>query len=215
MTRDDWLRSEDPAAMLRLFTPGFAQVEGIGSHETPPRFKISDRKLRLFACAVSRLTHPKGYWEGKGAEESVIYAYAERLADGKTKGPYRPSAHCQGLDCLISNDGRHAALTTLNYNRDITPAAQADILRSIVGDPYEPVTLPTYVTGLHDHVWDIASCAYDERLPDGTLDPARMAVLSDALEEAGCDDGRILRHLRSGGPFFRGDWCLDLLTGRG
>lgn len=31
---------------------------------------------------------------------------------------------------------------------------------------------------------------------DGTLDPARLAVLSDALEEAGCDNEAILLHLR-------------------
>ena len=31
-----------------------------------------------------------------------------------------------------------------------------------------------------------ATAAYEDRLPDGALDPVRLAVLSDALEEAGC-----------------------------
>lgn len=31
---------------------------------------------------------------------------------------------------------------------------------------------------------------------DGTLDPARLAVLADALEESGCTDEPLLRHLR-------------------
>jgi len=35
-----------------------------------------------------------------------------------------------------------------------------------------------------------------QQLVTGTLDPARLAVLSDALEEAGCTDEEILRHLR-------------------
>lgn len=34
------------------------------------------------------------------------------------------------------------------------------------------------------------------RIDDGTLDPARLAVLADALEEAGCDSEELLRHLR-------------------
>ena len=31
---------------------------------------------------------------------------------------------------------------------------------------------------------------------DGTLDPDRLAILADALEEAGADNDDILRHLR-------------------
>jgi hypothetical protein len=37
----------------------------------------------------------------------------------------------------------------------------------------------------------LAQAAYDEReLPSGHLDQARLAVLADALEEAGCGDAR-------------------------
>lgn len=42
----------------------------------------------------------------------------------------------------------------------------------------------------------IARGAYEERLEDGRLDPARLAVLSDAAEEAGCMDEDLLGHLR-------------------
>ena len=49
---------------------------------------------------------------------------------------------------------------------------------------------------------------------DGTLDPARLAVLSDALEEAGCDDVSILDHLRSTSPHYRGCWAVDLILGK-
>jgi hypothetical protein len=63
----------------------------------------------------------------------------------------------------------------------------------------------------------IAQAAYDERLHDGTLDSERLAVLSDALEEAGCPDGEaspLLTHLRSPGPHVRGCWVLDLILGQ-
>jgi hypothetical protein len=48
----------------------------------------------------------------------------------------------------------------------------------------------------------------------GTLDAARLAVLSDALEEAGCTNEEILGHLRSAGPHARGCFALDSLLER-
>lgn len=61
----------------------------------------------------------------------------------------------------------------------------------------------------------LAQAAYDERtLPDGTVDNARLAVLADALEEAGCTDEQILTHLRDGGEHAPGCWVIDLLLGK-
>jgi hypothetical protein len=61
----------------------------------------------------------------------------------------------------------------------------------------------------------LALAAYDEReLPSGHLDPARLAVLSDALEEAGCAGTELLAHLRSPGLHVRGGWAVDLILGR-
>jgi hypothetical protein len=64
-------------------------------------------------------------------------------------------------------------------------------------------------------VVQLAQAAYDEReLPSGHLDPARLAVLADALETAGCMDQEILAHLRGSGPHVRGCWAVDSLLGR-
>jgi len=61
----------------------------------------------------------------------------------------------------------------------------------------------------------LAEAAYAERqLPAGALDPARLAVLADALEEAGCTDADILGHLRAAAPHARGCWAVDLLLGK-
>lgn len=60
----------------------------------------------------------------------------------------------------------------------------------------------------------LAQAAYDDRRADGTLDPTRLMVLADALEEAGCADTEILGHLRGPGPHVRGCWALDLILGR-
>jgi hypothetical protein len=64
-------------------------------------------------------------------------------------------------------------------------------------------------------VSSLAQAAYDVRLlPSGELDAARLAVLSDALEEAGCTDGALLSHLRGPGPHVRGCWAVDLILGK-
>ena len=39
-----------------------------------------------------------------------------------------------------------------------------------------------------------------------------LAVLADALEDAGCTDAALLEHLRSAGPHVQGCFALDLLT---
>lgn len=56
------------------------------------------------------------------------------------------------------------------------------------GDSLCPWLTPTVLA--------VARGCYEERLPDGTLDPAGLAMLSDALEEAGCDNADLLMHLR-------------------
>ena len=87
------------------------------------------------------------------------------------------------------------------------------ILREVFGNPFRPVALdPGWRT---ISVLALAKAAYEERsLPVGTLDPARLAVLADALEDAGCNNADILAHLRSPESHVRGCWAVDLLLGR-
>jgi hypothetical protein len=54
---------------------------------------------------------------------------------------------------------------------------------------------------------------YDEQhSTTGDLDPHRLAVLSDALEEAG-GSVELLEHLRSPGPHVCGCFAVDLCLG--
>jgi hypothetical protein len=58
----------------------------------------------------------------------------------------------------------------------------------------------------------LAQAVYNDRhLPEGILDSARLAVLADALEEAGCTNPDILTHCRKDGTHVRGCWTVDLL----
>jgi hypothetical protein len=73
-------------------------------------------------------------------------------------------------------------------------------------------TVPQPICGVVAH---LAQAAYDERqLPTGHLDSARLTVLADALEEAGCDNATILTHCRQPGEHVRGCWVVDLLLNK-
>jgi hypothetical protein len=98
---------------------------------------------------------------------------------------------------------------------DAEEAAQADLFRCIVGPlPFRHVFLPpslrTWNNGLLQH---LAGAAYEHRLlPSGHLDSQRLAVLADALEEAGADE--LVEHLRGAGPHPRGCWPVDIILSR-
>jgi hypothetical protein len=93
-------------------------------------------------------------------------------------------------------------------------AAQLALLRDCFGNPFRRQALS--LTVLTATVRSLALKAYQQRrLPSGHFDPARLAVLADALEDAGCADADILAHLRSPGPHVRGCWALDLLVDKG
>jgi hypothetical protein len=89
-------------------------------------------------------------------------------------------------------------------------AAQAASLRELFGNPFRRVALdPACRTAT---VVSLAEVAYGERLlPSGHLDPTRLAVLADALEDAGCSNADILSHLRGSGTHVRGCWAVDLV----
>jgi hypothetical protein len=95
-------------------------------------------------------------------------------------------------------------------------AQLASLLREVFGNPFRPVTLPPAVLAWQDATVSlVARAAYDNRqFPEGTLDAPRLALLADALEDAGCADAELLGHLRRPGPHVRGCWAMDLVLGK-
>jgi hypothetical protein len=95
--------------------------------------------------------------------------------------------------------------------------AQAALLRDIFGNPFRVLwefdrALLAWNGGTIER---LVKAVYRERqLPAGTLDGTRLAVLADALEEAGCQQQEILSHLRGPQSHVRGCWVLDWLSGR-
>jgi hypothetical protein len=224
MTESDWLTSTDPRVML-----SFLRDSGV----------VSVRKLRLFACACGRLVWgrlPPG--EMREAVET-----GERLADGlateqdrlryvhalygmpgnahhetganwfRTRPKEDLSAYFAAL-LSVSLFARRVT-TSLNWEQAslTTGQQQPDLLRDIFGNPFRP--LPFDVLWRVPRVVDLASAIYDDRLlPAGHLDTARLAVLADALTDAGCTDTPLLDHLRGPGVHVRGCFVVDALMGR-
>ena len=101
---------------------------------------------------------------------------------------------------------------------EVEEVAQAALLRDIFGPlsfrPLLPIA-PALLAQNDGLVVKLAQAAYEERsLPAGTLNPARLAVLADALVDAGCANEEILGHCREQTIHVRGCWLLDLLLNR-
>jgi hypothetical protein len=94
---------------------------------------------------------------------------------------------------------------------------QVDLFRCIFGNPFRPAPLigPAVLAWNERTVVRLAQHIYEDRhLPDGTFYSDRLAVLADALEEAGVTDALLLEHLRGAVPHVRGCFALDAILGR-
>jgi hypothetical protein len=91
--------------------------------------------------------------------------------------------------------------------KKVSRRTQAAILRDILGDPLNPApaTDPGWLLWNAGTVARMAQAIYD----NATFDD--LAILGDALEDAGCRNREILEHCRSGGLHVRGCWVLNLL----
>jgi hypothetical protein len=213
MTEPDWLACTTPWTMLEYVRTG-----------------ADDRRLRLFACACCR-----GLWHlliDERSREAVAVAelYADEMATAERLLDVAIAAdggaddtHGEGADVadtaadLASGSAWEGALAAAVMDYPAQRPLQANLFRDIFGNPFRPVTLDPAVLAWDDGtVVRLAQAAYEERqLPEGILDNGRLAVLADALEEAGCSDADILGHLRGSGPHVRGCWSVDLLLGKG
>jgi hypothetical protein len=84
-----------------------------------------------------------------------------------------------------------------------------ELVREVFGNPFRHVVLnPHWLAWSDGCVARIAQRLYNER------SFSDLPILSDALEDAGCDNTDILTHCRSGGEHVRGCWVVDLLLGK-
>ncbi len=206
MTEQDWLLCEDPARMICCLTSGFDPCIGIKEEDQKPfPLKASDRKLRLFACAVERhrmnqYAQPREKWPDRWEWLEEAEAKAERG---------EPDARSYSI---LGRTAVEVAELTARGNADILSpqSIKAALLRDIFGNRFRPVVWhEEYMDSFEGFLctrW--AKKAEQIRSWNNGIIPAMarsiyedrrfedMPYLADALEEAGCEDIDILNHCR-------------------
>lgn len=206
MDETEWNMSTDAVVML-----DFVRHLGL----------LSERKLRLFACACVRRQ-----WHDLSDERCTnAVAVAERFADGLAsptelklaadtawevvdQGPRLRTADTDAALCATATlSAMTSAEESTRYVRGLRDAVA--VIHDIFGNPFRPPVLSASLsTWKGGAILTTAQRIYDrsefEFLP----------FLADLLQEAGCQDAGVLAHLRSPGPHVRGCWVLDLVLGK-
>jgi hypothetical protein len=201
----EWLGSVDPKAMLNF-------LEG----------KVSDRKLRLFACACARsrradqadsrcrraLEVAERHADGDASDAELEAAY--RATPAGLVGALASAAAMPGAGMaahwVVSSLPWVAAAAVRKGKRRTGQAALRPaclLLRELVGNPWRPLpsrAFPAHVVGLARSIYDAFPAASPE-----------YVILADALEELG--EAEAAAHYRLG-LHAKGCHVLDWITGR-
>lgn len=216
MDRREWLTSNDPEEMLK------AVLEAKKCRSSDAPF-WSDRRLRLFWIAYCReMAKGNKYFKESNAGRSMTLLescdIAEEIADG-VKKPAKNMYEFGGWGTCEGDIRSHIEYVTngnLNFSDGLEKQALV-ILRDVFGfrKTTWQVEDENWVYAIHEglnplwltpDVVSLAQAAYEFRTPEKLLDPTRLLVLADALEEAGCNDIYVLNHLRGLEPC---GWCLQ------
>ena len=234
MNEQEWLKSTNPAAMLR-FLSGTA----------------TNRKLACFACTCCRRIWPlliddrsrtsvevvEQFIDNRTNSDQLIQAIdahekSENSYDAKLawwavfRLPMCVLVNWRGDEIdraiIVANGAAEAAGDRNVRNYDDDEAAevdfrlgsmaerkvQCDFVRDIFGNPFRPVEVDAaWLTFRAEIIPRIAQRIYNER------SFADLPILADALEDAGCTNADILAHCRQSEEHVRGCWVIDLLLG--
>jgi hypothetical protein len=233
MTEAEWLTGQDPETLYmalrnemnscRTRWHGWRSVR---------RFRVSDRKLRLYCCAccqrivdlipeeVRPLLVVAQRWAEGQAEGNKLWdamETAERVhtvlglerADHELSAPQLALLAVTSIfiqDSLVSSSVIRASSLTGERceGRDLV-----ELLHDIVGNPFQPKRLePPWQSWKESEILPLAQATYE----DQTFD--HLPILADALEDANCTDAELLGHLRGRGPHTRGCWALDVVLSK-
>jgi hypothetical protein len=184
-------------------------------------------RVRTLSAGVPTTTATVGDWKDIPEVEVIpteaigVVSWLTDEAPEKVFG--RPEDVCGLVAALragvMPSHAPYEAIENFWYSEEFEAGKAAEegvtcaLLRDVFRNPFRRVTF--------DKGWRtptataLAQAAYDERLlPGGTLDSTRLAILADALEDAGCSKAAILDHLRGPGPHVRGCWVVDLVLGK-
>lgn len=236
MLEHDWLTCEDPEAMLASLFGEDAEglpVPFAGGYLPPHgrRYLVTDRKLRLWAAACYTMRPPdtspgRVAWswvewaENPSHHPTMTVEEAIHLWEGPDSGDPSQAVKADLLRDIVGNPFRRIEVKR-TYLACHCPLNQGGAYATQQGELIccrcGTTARIAWAPGFTDEVIAMADLAYHNRGRDGTLDAARLAILSDALEEAGCTDGSILEHLRDQQKYIYhvcGCWALDLVLGK-
>jgi hypothetical protein len=233
VTEADWLACTDPQKMLEFLqgkaierklryflvacarrvlprSPDEDEIEALAVAErfadgTVSRYRLARARSALKAEEPARALRWPPLYTSHISSVPAWHATRDQIVRAAREG----ARTCVWKSVWTSFGNATAAL-------DFQLAAQVCLLRDIFGNTFRPVSLNPAILTWNDATGvRLAQAAYEERLmPEGTLDNGRLAVLADALEEAGCMDPDILGHCRAGGEHVRGCWVVDLVLGK-
>lgn len=185
---------------------------------------LTTRRLRLMCCALSRMTNNHSDY----LDWSKAILTSECVADSRMTPFGKPSMHALDqarksikstygwLHNSFMSDGQIVSHITDTLFLEVGNQGYwhgpyrlyEDILNWF--GPYSMIN-PNWITSdVKSVAWRAYMSAYS---PHYYMDDAVLGVLSDGLEEAGCDDHYILSRLRRPDMIFKGDALIDKLIG--
>jgi hypothetical protein len=203
--------------------------------------KTSDRKLRLLICACCHRVWDLLADDRSREAVEVAERYADSSANRddliaarrKADAAYQWARKQHGPAAFRIFCAAHLALQATSIAKKVRfdprenefmrgakerqekteRKARSNLIRDIIGNPFQPVHINS--AWRTPTVLALAQDAYDQRdLPAGTLNPDRLGILADALEDAGCSEVALLEHLRGPGPHVRGCFAVDAVLGK-
>jgi hypothetical protein len=224
MTEAEWLVPPDP---LRL-------VNHLWRWRPYP---VTARKTRLLVCASLRRIWHRLSEKGRQilevverhADQLVPYAELEaanfRYAECHSREDYAVyygASSSAGLRTLLrtilsyaaesaeeASGGESGPQDRIETASCPESVAQSRLVREIFRNPFRLVAInPAWMTWHGGLVVSMAQTMYDSR------DFSDMAILADALEEAGCSNEEFLDHCRSRDEHVRGCWVLDAIMNK-
>lgn len=217
-----------------------SDVYGWFTHQPPYECSfnyVSERKIRLFACALWREVMGRDYYPDDGSL-SRLWEVVEKVE--RTDGAMPVPCKMPKLSCLSPNWLPYQ----MTLAKFVVRYSLAYVIRLMAQNASHKVEWDAFDFGgtPDDHVQErdgnllraaelavntfrtgptprvspeaaaLARACYEHRSSDGSFDGDRMAVLADCLYDEGQDE--LAAAMREPGPHYLGHWSLDVVLGK-
>ena len=204
---------------MNVITQQFVEInQNARTHFILNHLDNNPRLLRLFGVACYRLIPTKYSWKECDNAIDVAEKYADKLLKEKEREAATNAIKMETGKSV--NVGRAAivasSLISFSTTFDYVYLAFLDY-RHINWRKDLVFQTGEILTNMNRQIWDDSWGTKDVKaLAETIYNDKRyelMPILSDALQEAGCQEKEILEYCQKG-PFFRGCWVLDKATGK-